>query len=68
MNLDVIQLNKEFEKNSAVSLLQWALTTFRKKIAMASSFGAEDVVVIDILMKLDHDVRIFTLDTGRHNE
>ena len=66
--LDLVQLNKEFEKNSAVSLLQWALTTFRKKIAFASSFGAEDVVIIDILMKLDHDVRIFTLDTGRLNE
>ncbi len=68
MNLDLIQLNKDFEKNSAVSLLQWALRTFGKKIALASSFGAEDVVIIDLLMKLSPDVRIFTLDTGRLNE
>ena len=68
MNLDLTQLNKEFEKNSAVSLLQWALKTFGKKIALASSFGAEDVVLIDILIKFSPDIRIFTLDTGRLNE
>ena len=68
MKLDLIQLNKEFEKSSAVALLQWALKTFGKKIAMASSFGAEDVVIIDFLMKFAPDIRIFTLDTGRLNE
>ena len=68
MNLDLTQLNKEFEKNSAVSLLQWALKTFGKKIALASSFGAEDVVLIDILIKFSPDIRVFTLDTGRLNE
>ena len=66
--LDLIQLNKEFEKNSAIALLQWAASTFHKKLALASSFGAEDVVLIDLLMKVDRDVRIFTLDTGRLNE
>ena len=66
--LDLVQLNKEFEKSSAVALLQWALGAFRKKLALASSFGAEDVVLIDILTKLDPAVRIFTLDTGRLNE
>ena len=68
MSLDLIQLNKDFEKNSAVALLQWALKTFPKKIALASSFGLEDVVLIDLLMKLDPSVRVFTLDTGRLNE
>ncbi len=68
MSLDLRQLNRDFEKNSAVALLQWALGKFKKRLAVASSFGAEDVVLIDLLMKLDHDVRIFTLDTGRLNE
>lgn len=66
--LDVEKLNAEFEKASAVALLQWALKTFGKKIALASSFGREDVVLIDILVKLDPKIRVFTLDTGRLNE
>jgi phosphoadenosine phosphosulfate reductase len=35
---------------------------------MASSFGAEDVVVIDMIMKINPKARIFTLDTGRLNQ
>ena len=68
MKIDVIQRNREFEKSSAVALLQWALKEFSPKIALASSFGAEDVALIDILMKLDPKIRVFTLDTGRLNE
>jgi phosphoadenosine phosphosulfate reductase len=35
---------------------------------VASSFGAEDVVVIDMMMKINPKSRIFTLDTGRLNQ
>ncbi len=51
-----------------MALLQWALKQFPSKMAVASSFGAEDVVLIDIMVKLDPTIRIFTLDTGRLNE
>ncbi len=67
--MDIQKINTEYEKASAVAFLQWALKNFgASKITVASSFGAEDVVLIDILMKLDPSVRIFTLDTGRLNE
>ena len=65
---ELSKLNEAFEKSSAVALLQWALKKFSPKIALASSFGAEDVVLIDILVKLDPRIRVFTLDTGRLNE
>jgi phosphoadenosine phosphosulfate reductase len=65
---DIAQLNSEFEKASAVALSQWALKNFSPKIALASSFGAEDVVLIDLLTKLEPKIRVFTLDTGRLNE
>lgn len=68
MTLDLVKLNREFEKSSAVALLQWALKTFPGKIALASSFGAEDVVLIDLILKFDSSIRIVTLDTGRLNE
>ncbi|MBI2368943.1 MAG: phosphoadenylyl-sulfate reductase [Deltaproteobacteria bacterium] len=55
----------ELESKSAQELLAWALTEFRSRVALAASFGAEDVVLIDMLMKLSPTARVFTLDTGR---
>lgn len=35
----------------------------------ASSFGAEDMVILDLIVRLELDVEVFTLDTGRlHDE
>ena len=49
-------------------VLTWALDNLHPRIAMASSFGAEDVAVIDMIMKINPKARIFTLDTGRLNQ
>ncbi len=60
---------EELESKDAVELLGWALARWGPRIALASSFGAEDVVLIDMLMKLGPRARVFTLDTGRlHSE
>lgn len=56
---------EEFEAKTAQEILAWALAEFHPRIALAASFGAEDVVVIDMLMKLNGGARVFTLDTGR---
>lgn len=56
---------EEFEPRTAEEILAWALGEFHPNIALASSFGAEDVVVIDMLMRLNPRARVFTLDTGR---
>src|SRR2546426_8448926 len=37
----------------------------RDRLAIASSFGAEDVVLIDLLASVEPRPRVFTLDTGR---
>jgi phosphoadenosine phosphosulfate reductase len=44
------------------------LNQFGREIALASSFGCEDVVLIDMLWRLDAKCRVFTLDTGRLHE
>ena len=36
-----------------------------ERIALASSFGAEDQVLTDMLVRVNPAARIFTLDTGR---
>ena len=54
---------------SAQGVLEWAVKTFAPRIALASSFGAEDIVLIDMLTRIDRNARIFALDTGRlHGE
>lgn len=53
------------ESKSALEVLGWALARFHPRIALASSFGAEDVVIVDMLMRLDPRARVFSLDTGR---
>lgn len=63
------ELSLSFESKSSEEILKWALNTYAKKIGLASSFGAEDVVLIDMISKLDkNNIRIFTLDTGRLNQ
>lgn len=58
----------EFETKNAQDILSWSMETFYPKISFASSFGAEDVVVIDLMVKINkNNTRIFTLDTGRLN-
>ncbi|MFI5449595.1 MAG: phosphoadenylyl-sulfate reductase [Candidatus Bathyarchaeia archaeon] len=54
-----------FEKLSAEELLDWAVERFYPKIGLASSFGAEDMVIIDLLSQSGLKAKIFTLDTGR---
>jgi len=65
LTLDLEAIGQEFETKTAQEVLGWALKTYGSRIALASSFGAEDVVLIDMMVKLDPQVRIFTLDTGR---
>ena len=62
----ISELNNKLKTPSEV--LKWAFDNLHPKLAMASSFGAEDVVVIDMLMKINPKARIFTLDTGRLNQ
>lgn len=59
-----------FEEETPEGILKWALTYFGiENIALSSSFGAEDQVLTDMLLKIDHRAKIFSLDTGRlHQE
>ena len=62
---DLERQAKEFEAWEPQEILRWALDRFHPRIAFASSFGLEDVVVIDMLVRVRSDARVFTLDTGR---
>lgn len=62
---DVIGLLPQIQAMTAEDIVRWALGRFSRRIVLASSFGAEDVVLIDLLVKTDPTARVVTLDTGR---
>jgi len=54
------------ESKSPQEVLQWAVEQFGTGLTLASSFGAEDVVLIDMLHKIAPQTPIFYLDTNKH--
>jgi phosphoadenosine phosphosulfate reductase len=59
----------EMEMKSAHNILKWAIDTYGLRIGLASSFGAEDLVLIDMMVKINKEkTKVFTLDTGRLNQ
>ncbi len=59
------RIAEQLEAQDAEQVLRWAVESFSPKIAFASSFSAEDVVIIDLLSRIKPRVTVFTLDTGR---
>lgn len=59
------ELNKRASGLNAMESLEFFLKEFKGKIALSSSMGAEDQVIIDMIVNIDPTSRIFTLDTGR---
>jgi len=57
--------NEAYSGKDAIEVLEFFLNEFGSKIALATSLGAEDQVITDMIMKIDPNARIFTLDTGR---
>ena len=56
----------DIESADAPGVLELALGALgRDRVALASSFGAEDMVIVDMLASLVERPRVFTLDTGR---
>src|SRR5579862_3219739 len=59
--IDAVQAGAE--SWSAEDVARWAFAEFAPNAAIASSFGAEDVALIDIAARVRPDIRVFTLDT-----
>lgn len=50
---------------STPEVLAWVEQRFGSRAAIASSFGVEDVVLIDLAARHAPSLKVFTLDTGR---
>ncbi len=54
-----------YDDKEPQEVIRWALEAFHPRIALSASFQAEDMVILDMAWRLQNDLRVFTLDTGR---
>jgi phosphoadenosine phosphosulfate reductase len=57
-------VSKEFETATPQTILDWACNRYQSDIVMATSFGAEGMVLIHMLAEIIPNIEIFNLDTG----
>lgn len=56
-------ISREYENKPPEAVLRWALAEFGPDVALATGFGAEGCVLIDMVAQLTKGARIFYLDT-----
>lgn len=61
---NIRELAEAFAGATPQDIVRYALEEYSPKIGVSFS-GAEDVVLIDMAVKLGHEFRVFSLDTGR---
>lgn len=57
-------LSPRLESLGAPAIVDWAVAQYGPGLVLASSFGAEDMVLVDLLAKAASHPHIFYLDTG----
>lgn len=65
INERINKLNSALENANSHEALDIVIKEFGDKIVFASSLGAEDQVITEMIAGIDKRVKIFTLDTGR---
>jgi phosphoadenosine phosphosulfate reductase len=60
------QVNDQLAKKDTLDILKWAYGTFGDDLVYACSFGAEGMVLIDLISKVRNDASIIFLDTHLH--
>ena len=57
--------NQQLANATPFELIAFFLKEYKGRIALSSSLGLEDQVLTEMVVSLDRNVKIFTLDTGR---
>jgi 3'-phosphoadenosine 5'-phosphosulfate sulfotransferase (PAPS reductase)/FAD synthetase len=56
---------QRFASAPAETVIAWALEQWGSRIAVCTSLQAEGMVILDMAWRMDPQVRVFTVDTGR---
>ena len=65
MNTEIANLLTTIETLSETEILALITEKYPGEVVFSTSFGMEDQVITDFILKNSFDVKIFTLDTGR---
>ncbi|MBN6189347.1 phosphoadenylyl-sulfate reductase [Aneurinibacillus sp. BA2021] len=63
---DYHTINQELASKDALDVIRWACQQFGDELVYACSFGAEGMVLIDMLSKVRPDAHVVFLDTNVH--
>src|SRR6476619_2752614 len=60
------ELSVEYDDKEPQEVIAWALDTFaQERIAICTSFQADGMAILDMAWRINPNVRVFTVDTGR---
>jgi len=59
-------INKELAKGDTLEVIKWAYDTFSDELIYSCSFGAEAMVLLDMISDVKKDARVTFLDTHLH--
>lgn len=62
---EIEAINKSYSNRTPEELLEFFIGRCKNKIALSSSLSMEDQVLTDMILKIDKNIKIFALDTGR---
>lgn len=62
---NIEKFNEETKGKDPQSILQYAYQNFKDTLTFATSLGEEDQVILDMIVKKNLPISVFTLDTGR---
>jgi phosphoadenosine phosphosulfate reductase len=63
--LEAGELSVEFEGEEPEAVIEWAIERFAPRIGLSTAFQIDGVVLIDMAYRIDPNIRIFSVDTGR---
>jgi thioredoxin-dependent adenylylsulfate APS reductase len=63
--LESEDIAQRFDSAPAEELIAWAIEQWGPRLAVCTSFQAEGMVLLDMAHRIDPNVRVFSVDTGR---
>ncbi|WP_312111713.1 phosphoadenylyl-sulfate reductase [Brevibacillus reuszeri] len=62
----LVHINKSLAKGDTIEVIKWAYDTFSDDLIYSCSFGAEAMVLLDMISGVKKDARVTFLDTHLH--
>lgn len=64
-DLEIAVFAAEFEARPPQEALRWAIGRFGSRLALATSFQADGMALLDMAYRIDPRIRVITVDSGR---